>query len=73
MRFVALEIIHLSEYAYKRVAIDISVYMYTYKRAYAGASHIYGPNGWLNAFIKLVAVLRENEIHCVFKIGRAHV
>jgi 5'-3' exonuclease len=62
----AIEIIHLSEYAYKRVAIRKLFCRCTYKRAYAGASHIYGPNGWLNAFIKLVAVLRENEIHCVF-------
>ena len=26
----------------------------------------YGEEGWLSAFIKLVSVLRENEVHCVF-------
>ena len=53
------EQIHISQYAYKRVAIDTSLYLCHYKA-------LCGDVGWLNAFIKLVAVLRENEVHCVF-------
>jgi 5'-3' exonuclease len=53
------ETIHLSEYAYKKVAIDTSLYLCNYKA-------LYGDKGWLSAFIKLVACLRKNEIHCVF-------
>ena len=59
------ELIHISQYAYKRVAIDMSLYMCRFKTAYWNA-RIYGPYPWLNAFIRLVAVLRKNEIHCVF-------
>ena len=50
--------IHLSEYAYKKVAIDISLYIHKYK-AICG-------DKWLSAFIKLISSLRRNEIHCVF-------
>lgn len=50
--------IHLSEYAYKRVAIDISLYLFKFKA-------VCGDN-WLNAFVNLVCSLRRNEIHCVF-------
>ena len=50
--------IHLSEYAYKKVAIDISLYLFKFKA-------VCGDN-WLNAFVNLVCSLRRNEIHCVF-------
>jgi 5'-3' exonuclease len=53
------EHIHMSEYHFRRVAIDTSLYLCNYKA-------LYGEEGWLGAFIKLVASLRENEIHCVF-------
>lgn len=53
------EEISLSEYAFERVAIDISLYLCNYKA-------LYGDQGWLAAFLKLVACLRENEIHPVF-------
>ena len=49
---------HLSNYAYKRVAIDTSLYMYKFKACYA--------NGWLTSFINLVAMLRKYNIHCIF-------
>jgi flap endonuclease-1 len=52
------EEIHISEYAFKKIAIDISLYMYKFKV-------IYG-NKWLTAFLNLIACLRKNEIHCVF-------
>ena len=49
---------HLSMYAYKKIAIDISLYMHKFKA-------VCGDN-WLSAFLNLVASLRNNEIHCVF-------
>lgn len=50
--------VHLSNYAFKKVAIDISLYMCKFKT-------IYGEY-WLSSFIKLISCLRRNEIHCVF-------
>lgn len=50
--------IHISEFAFKKVGIDISLYMCKFKV-------IYGDK-WLNAFLNLVACLRKNEVHCVF-------
>lgn len=52
------EYIHISEYSFKKVAIDISLYLCKYK--------IVCGDRWLTAFINLVACLRKNEIHCVF-------
>ena len=52
------EEIHISEYAYKKVAIDISLFLCKYK-AICG-------DKWVSAFINLVSSLRRNEIHCVF-------
>ena len=50
--------VHLSTYAYKKVAIDISLYMCKFKV-------IFGDD-WLSAFVNLVSCLRRNDIHCVF-------
>lgn len=50
--------IHISSYAYKKIAIDISNYMYKYK-------FTQGDN-WISGFIQLIACLRRNNIHCVF-------
>jgi 5'-3' exonuclease len=52
------EKIHLSEYAFKKVAIDISLYLFKFKAIFA--------DKWLSAFINLISSLRRNEIHCVF-------
>jgi len=49
---------HLSEYSFKKVAIDISLYLYKYKA-------IAGPQ-WIEYFISLVNSLRKNDIHCLF-------
>jgi 5'-3' exonuclease len=49
---------HLSEYAYKKIAVDISLYLFKYKA-------IFGSR-WLTAFINLISVLRKNDIHCIF-------
>lgn len=50
--------VHLSTFAYEKIAIDISLYMHKYKS-------ICGER-WPSAFINLIASLRRNEIHCVF-------
>lgn len=52
------EEIHISEYSFKKVAIDISLYLCKFKS-------ICGDR-WLAAFINLIACLRKNEVHCVF-------
>ena len=52
------EEIHLSEYAFKKVAIDTSLFLCKFK-AICG-------DRWLSAFINLICSLRRNEIHCVF-------
>lgn len=53
------EQIHISEYAFEKVAIDVSLYLYVYKARY-------GEEGWLKAFLTLVECLRKNELHSVF-------
>ena len=50
--------IHISEYAYKKLAIDISLFLCKFKA-------VCGDN-WVSAFINLISCLRRNEIHCVF-------
>ena len=52
------EKIHISEYSFKKVAIDVSLYLCKFKS-------ICGDT-WLSAFINLISCLRKNEVHCVF-------
>jgi 5'-3' exonuclease len=52
------EEIDISSLAYKKIAIDISLYLCLYKSSYG--------EQWLKAFIKLISCLRKNEVHCVF-------
>jgi 5'-3' exonuclease len=52
------EEIHISEYAFKKVAIDVSLFLCKFKA-------ICGDN-WLTSFVNLVQCLRKNDIHCVF-------
>ena len=52
------EEIHISEYAYMKVAIDTSLFLCKFKAIHH--------EKWLEAFIKLVSCMRRNEIHCVF-------
>ncbi len=49
---------HLSHYAFKKVAVDISLYMFKYKATFR--------EKWASAFINLITVLRKNDVHCVF-------
>jgi len=55
---IIYEEIHISEYCFKKIAIDISLYLCKFK-AVCG-------DKWLSAFINLVVCLRKNEVHCVF-------
>jgi flap endonuclease-1 len=50
--------VHISDFAFKKVAIDISLYLCKFKTVCG--------ERWLAAFINLIACLRRNEIHCVF-------
>ena len=52
------EEIHISQYSYKKIAIDISLYLCKFKS-------ICGDR-WLTAFINLVTCLRKYEVHCIF-------
>lgn len=49
---------HLSEFQYKKIAIDISLYLYKYK-AIAG-------DRWLDSFVALIHSLRRWNVHCIF-------
>lgn len=49
---------HLSEFAFKKIAIDISLYLYKYK-AIAGQR-------WLDSFVALIHSLRKWNVHCIF-------
>lgn len=50
--------VHMSRYAYQKVAIDTSIYMCKFKTTYG--------KQWLDAFLLMATVLRENEIHPIF-------
>jgi 5'-3' exonuclease len=52
------EEIHISQYAFKKVAVDISLFLCKFKASYQ--------ERWLYAFIELISCLRKNEIHCIF-------
>jgi len=50
--------VHLSKYSYKKVAIDTSIYMCKFKTTYG--------KQWLDAFMQLTILFRENEVHPIF-------
>ena len=50
--------IHLSNFAYKKIVIDVSLYLHKYKA-------VCGEN-WLSAFVNLIISLRRNNIHICF-------
>ena len=50
--------INLADFAYKKVAVDVSLYLHKYKA-------VCGEN-WLTAFLNLIISLRRNNIHIVF-------
>lgn len=50
--------VHLSEYKYKRVAIDVSLFVCKFKILYG--------DQWITSIINLISCLRKNDVHCVF-------
>jgi 5'-3' exonuclease len=66
--------VHISEYSFKKVAIDISLYMNIFIHRFARKTSKPGEKvivecrkqDWIPGFIDLVATLRKNEVHCVF-------
>lgn len=55
--------VHLSKYSLKRVAIDVSLYLFKSK---ARAKSRYQDNQWPCEFMYLICCLRKNNIHPVF-------
>jgi len=55
---MAYQEVSLTKYAYKRIAIDLSIYLCKYKAFYK--------ERWMDAFLNLITCLRENEIHFIF-------
>jgi len=49
---------HISDYAFKKVAVDTSLYMCAFKAK--------NKDKWIQTFIQFVAMLRKNEVHPVF-------
>ena len=49
---------HLSYYSYKKIAIDISLYLYKYKA-------IHGDK-WVACFLDLIVAMRKWDVHCIF-------
>lgn len=52
------EEVHLSEYAFKRVAVDAAIYLCKFKTSFGVQ--------WLSGFVQMCAVFRDNGIHPVF-------
>jgi 5'-3' exonuclease len=55
--------IHLSEFAYQKVTIDVSLFMCKFKSI---------SDNWLASFLNLILCLRKNNIHCVFIFDNGH-
>ena len=54
----AYQEIHLSQLAYKKVAIDVSLFLFKYKSAVG--------ERWIQSFINLILCLRINNVHFYF-------
>lgn len=50
--------VSLSDYAFKTIAIDLSIYLCKYKSTFK--------EKWLDAFLNMMCQLRENDIHFIF-------
>jgi 5'-3' exonuclease len=56
--------VSLSDYRFKKFAIDVSLYLCQFKAR--------DDNKWHTPFVNLVSCLRANEIHCVFIYDTGH-
>jgi len=55
----AYEVVHLSNFAFQKIAIDTSLFLCKFKT-------ICGEGRWLSAFVNLITCLRTYNIHCIF-------
>jgi len=58
LRRCNFERVHLSKYRSKKIAIDISPFLFKYR--------IIFQDEWLQSFVNLVCCLRRNDIHAIF-------
>jgi 5'-3' exonuclease len=49
---------HLSQFAFKKIAIDTSLYLYKFKAVMG--------DRWMTGFLNLIKSMRNNQVHCVF-------
>lgn len=49
---------HVSEFAYKKIAIDTTLYLFKYKAAMA--------DRWICGILNIIKILRQNNVHPVF-------
>lgn len=49
---------HISDFAYKKAAIDVSLYLYKFKATLG--------ERWLEGFLNMVVCLRKWDVHCFF-------
>ena len=56
--------VHLSKFAFKKIAIDVSLFLCKFKA--------FSADNWRASFINLIASLRQNDIHCVFIFDSGH-
>ena len=54
---------HLSYYSFKKIAVDMSIYLYKVK---ARANYRGNPDKWTDELLHLICILRKNNIHPVF-------
>lgn len=59
------KLVHISDFKYRKVAIDLSVYLCNYKASCNDPSNSYDLS-WLRALFNLVLTLRASQVHCVF-------
>jgi 5'-3' exonuclease len=57
-RTSAITDIHISQFAGKRIALDVSIFFYKYKAVYAERA--------ITAFYSLLKSFRNNGVHCIF-------
>lgn len=50
--------VHISDYRYKKIAVDSYIYLYKYK--------MYHGDKWLQGVLKFLSVFRKNDVHVVF-------
>ena len=59
-------LVHISEFAYKKIAIDTSLYLYKFKSILE--------QKWIDGFVNMIKCMRQNNVHCVFILdGKAPV